>query len=223
MERNDENTDCLNFDFTPEAVIVGGGDFPTHPIPLHLLHSNKKIVCCDGTANQWLAKGERPWHIVGDGDSLSDEARRIFADIITIDPDQETNDQTKAVHYLSALGIKRIAIVAATGRREDHTIGNVSLLMEYMREGLEVRMFTDHGVFIPCQDTRTFHSPLGTAVSIFNANATGISSEGLAYSLYDINRLWQGTLNNTTAPQFTIRCQGDYMVFINYENKKVRE
>lgn len=223
MEKNDENPDCLGFNFDPEAVIVGGGDFPTHAIPLGLLESNQKIVCCDGTANQWLNKSERPWAIVGDGDSLSDEARKTFADIIHLNPDQETNDQTKAVHFVAEQGMKRMAIVAATGRREDHTLGNISLLMEYMREGLTVRIYTDYGVFIPCQHTHTFRCPVGTAVSIFNFNAEGLSSQGLAYPLYDIDRLWQGTLNHTTDETFTITCKGDYMVFLNYENKKVRE
>ena len=206
----------------PEAVIVGGGDYPTHHLPLTLMQNNK-LICCDGTANQWLSKNTRPWAIVGDGDSLSDEARHTFSDIIHIDPDQETNDQTKAVHFAAAQGIRRIAIVAATGRREDHTLGNISLLMEYMREGLDVRIFTDYGVFIPCKNTQSFHCPVGTAISFFNFNAKGISSQGLAYSLYDIDRLWQGTLNHTTEKTFTITCEGDYMVFINYENKKVRE
>ena len=222
MERNDENTGGLSFDFVPEAVIVGGGDYPTHTKPLSLMHNNK-IICCDGTANQWLSKKERPWAIVGDGDSLSEDARRLFSDIIHIDPDQETNDQTKAVHFAAEKGFRRIAIVAATGRREDHALGNISLLMEYMREGLDVRIFTDYGVFIPCRNTQSFHCPIGTAVSIFNFNAKGMSSQGLAYSLYDIDRLWQGTLNHTTDETFTITCEGDYLVFLNYENKKVRE
>ena len=60
-------------------------------------------------------------------------------------PDQETNDQTKAVNYLMEKGFRRIAIVGATGRREDHTLGNISLLMEYMRMGQKYVMYTDYG------------------------------------------------------------------------------
>ena len=223
MERDNEKPDCLGFDFKPEAVVVGGGDYPTHTIPLDILNSNTKIVCCDGTANQWLERNERPWCIVGDGDSLSDEARKTFADIIHLDPDQETNDQTKAIHYLEKLGMRHIAIVGATGRREDHTIANISLLMEYFDEDLDVRMYTDHGVFIPCRNTQNFKCAVGTAVSIFSFGAKDMKSEGLAYSLYDLTKWWQGTLNHTTAESFTIRCHGEYLVFLNYENKKIRE
>ena len=68
--------------------------------------------------------------IIGDGDSLCPEYRELYASLVHHNPDQETNDQTKAVHYLYARGMRRIAIVGATGKREDHTIGNISLLME---------------------------------------------------------------------------------------------
>ena len=223
MERNDERTNLVGLDFEPEAVIVGGGDYPSHPIPRHWLSHCEKIVCCDGTANQWLDKKERPWQIVGDGDSLSDRAKVEFADIITINPDQETNDQTKAVDFLAKKGLHHIAIVGATGRREDHTIANVSLLIEYMHWGLDVRIYTDHGVFVPCQDNTTFVCPTHTAVSIFSFGTEGMTSEGLAYPLYDLKSWWQGTLNHSIAPTFTIRCKGEYLVFLNYENKKIRE
>ena len=90
----------------------------------------KYVVCCDGAANEYLNRGLRPWRVVGDCDSLSPEATQIFKDIVRRNPDQETNDQTKAITYLANKGLRRIAIVAATGRREDHTLGNISLLIE---------------------------------------------------------------------------------------------
>ena len=198
------------------AVIVGGGDFPTHPLPLRLMHETKRVVCCDGAANEFLARGLRPWRVVGDCDSLSTEAAKAFSDIVRRNPDQETNDQTKAIAYLAQKEFRRIAIVAATGRREDHTLGNISLLIEYMRQGLEVRIYTDYGVFIPCQDTCTFECPISTAISIFSFGTQGMTAEGLRYPLRDFTSWWQGTLNTADAPTFTIRCKGKYLVYLNY-------
>ncbi len=202
-----------------DAIIVGGGDFPVHPIPLEILGSSDKVVCCDGAANEFYTRGLQPWRIVGDCDSLSPEAAGKFSDIIRHNPDQETNDQTKAISYLASKGYTNIAIVAATGRREDHTLGNISLLMEYMRQGLQVRTYTDFGVFIPCRDNNVFESPVGSAVSIFSFGTTGMTAEGLQYPLRDFTSWWQGTLNVTTAPSFTIRCKGEYLVYITYPEK----
>lgn len=202
--------------FRPEAVIVGGGDFPTHPFPLGLIKETERIVCCDGAANEFLKRGMKPWRVVGDCDSLLPEVYTAFTNIVRPNPDQETNDQTKAVTYLAKKGMRRIAIVAATGRREDHTLGNISLLIEYMHRGMEVRMYTDYGVFIPCRNNRSFRCPIGTAVSIFSFGTQGMEAEGLRYPLRDFTTWWQGTLNTAEADTFTIRCKGDYLVYLNY-------
>lgn len=202
-----------------DAVILANGDYPTAPIPLQILNKAPYVACCDGGANEYITKGHLPNIIIGDGDSLCDEFRQQYASLIHHNPDQETNDQTKAVQYLHAQGMNRIAIVGATGKREDHTIGNISLLMEYMRMGCEVRSYTDYGMFIPCRGTRTFDSHPGQQISIFNFTAKDMESNGLAYPIYDFTTWWQGTLNRSTGSTFTIEAKGEYLVFLAYANE----
>jgi thiamine pyrophosphokinase len=185
-------------------------------MPLKVLQEAPYVVCCDGGANEYIAQGYLPDVIIGDGDSLSEENRIKYASLIQHNPDQETNDQTKAIQFLLAQGKKRIAIVGATGKREDHTIGNISLLMEYRRMGTDVRSYTDYGVFIPCKDTCSFECRKGQQVSIFNFTATGLKEKGLAYPIYDFTSWWQGTLNTCTDTSFTIEAEGEYLVFLNY-------
>lgn len=197
-----------------DAVILANGEYPTSPLPLQLLHEAPYVVCCDGGADAYIAQGRVPDVIIGDGDSLSEENRRHYASLIHYNPDQETNDQTKAVQFLMAQGKRRIAILGATGKREDHTIGNISLIMEYARMGAEIRMYTDYGVFIPCKDTCTFPCQAGQQVSIFSFTARQLKSEGLRYPIYDFTSWWQGTLNECTASTFTIEAEGEYLVFI---------
>ena len=199
-----------------DAVIVAGGEFPTAPQPLEILQSAPYVVCCDGAADRYIATGRVPDAIVGDGDSISAENREKFAHLLHIISEQESNDQTKAVRYLLEHGMRRIAIVGATGRREDHTIGNISLLIEYARAGCQVRSFTDHGVFIPCNGTTTHKCRKGQQVSIFSITARDLSAEGLLYPIYDFNNWWQGTLNECTGDEFTIKANGEYLLFINY-------
>ena len=199
-----------------DAIILANGDYPSADVPVQLLKEAPYVVCCDGGANEYIEKGYTPDIIIGDGDSLSEENRRLYADLIHHNPDQETNDQTKAIQFLLSQGKKRIAIVGATGKREDHTIGNISLLMEYMRMGAEVRSYTDYGVFVPCKDTCVFECRPGQQVSIFNFTAQGLKSKGLAYPIYDFTSWWQGTLNRCTDTSFTIEAEGEYLVFLNY-------
>ncbi len=200
-----------------EAVILGNGDYPSHPYPLGILQQAPYVICCDGAADEYIRRGFIPDAIIGDGDSLSPENRERFTSIFHQIKDQENNDQTKAIRFLQAQGKHCIAIVGATGKREDHTLGNISLLMDYMEEGLQVRMITDYGIFIPACDTQVFACRPGQQVSIFNFGAKNIQGEGLIYPLSDFNNWWQGTLNETSGTEYRIRATGKYLIFQNFQ------
>lgn len=206
----------MNLNQEIEAVVLANGEYPSASLPLRILKEAPYVVCCDGGANTYIAKGHLPDLIIGDGDSLSETNRERYASLIYPNADQETNDQTKAIRFLLAQGKRRIAIVGASGKREDHIIGNMGLLMEYLRLGVEVRSYTDYGIFIPCKDTCRFECCKGQQVSIFNFTAKGMKSIGLAYPIYDFTGWWQGTLNECTGESFTIEAIGEYLLFINY-------
>ncbi|MBR4294227.1 MAG: thiamine diphosphokinase [Bacteroidaceae bacterium] len=206
------NRDYHKFD----AVVLAGGDYPTAPQPLEILNNAEYIVCCDGAADNYISLGHTPDAIVGDGDSISPENREKYADRLHIVNEQESNDQTKAVRFLLSQGKNKIAIVGATGRREDHTIGNISLLIEYARAGANVCSFTDYGVFVPCSGTTTHNCRKGQQLSIFSITAKALSAEGLLYPIYDFTNWWQGTLNECTGESVTIHAEGEYLLFFNY-------
>lgn len=199
-----------------EAVILANGNYPTHDIPLKILSEASYVVCCDGAAGRYIDNGFMPNAIVGDGDSLEEKYRLHHADILHHIREQESNDLTKAIRFLLEKGKRHIAILGATGKREDHTIGNISLLIEYARAGATVRMYTDYGVFIPCNGRCTFESVPGQQLSLFNFTGHYFKAEGLRYELYDFNNWWQGTLNECTSERFTIDCEGEYLLFMNY-------
>ncbi len=202
--------------FTPQAVILAAGEFPSHHIPLDMLNEAPFVACCDGAVNEYVSLGGVPNVIVCDGDSISSKNQERFASVIVKIPEQETNDLTKTVTHLKSLGYKRIAIVGATGKREDHTLGNISLLIEYMAMGIDVRIYTDYGVFIPIRNDCSFESFPGQQVSIFNFGAIGLHADGLKYPLSDFSNWWQGTLNESYHSIFTIHAQGQYLVFLSY-------
>lgn len=209
-------------DYQPDTIILGGGDYPSKPVPLRLLREAGRIICCDGAAEGYIAhEGKTPWRIVGDGDSLPADIEACCADIVRRIPEQETNDQTKATRYALEHGAKRIAYLGATGGREDHTLGNISLLLDYMRMGLEVRMYTDHGVFIPCHDHFEATCQPETQVSIISFGARNLQAEGLRYPLYNFTSWWQGTLNATTSNTFWVSGEGDFLVYLTYEPKTI--
>jgi thiamine pyrophosphokinase len=192
------------------TIIVADGTFPTHEIPLGYLRNAKRIICCDGSAANLILAGFTPDAIVGDMDSLSEDLANRFADRIFADDDQETNDLTKAVYWCIENGFDDLVIIGATGKREDHTIGNISLLAEYVRI-VNVIMVSDTGIFIPFQNSAEISSFPGQQVSIFSINPeTEITTKGLRYPLNKtkVKNWWVATLNEATETRFEINFSG---------------
>ena len=206
-------------DFLQEVptLIIANGRFPTNPLPLSLIKKAEFIVCTDGAANSFIAAGGVPNAIVGDCDSISDENRKRFAEIVYLNEDQEINDLTKSVNFCVQNGRTDIVIIAATGKRDDHTIGNISLLAEYINIANTV-MMTDKGIFTPINSTQQFKSFKGQQVSIFAIDPKEISSSNLKYPLKNrvLTNWWQGTLNESLGESFTIESMGRAIVFQLY-------
>lgn len=191
-------------------VILADGSFPTHEIPLRYLRETEHIICCDGSAENLVKANLEPEAIVGDLDSLSKEIAGRFADRLYRDVEQDTNDLTKAVKWCIEKGYKEIIILGATGKREDHTIGNISLLAEYSKE-IKVKMVTDTGTITPVLKSSKFSSFCGQQVSIFSIDPeTEITSMGLKYSLkrLKLHNWWRATLNESAGDSFELRFTG---------------
>lgn len=188
------------------TIILADGSFPEHEIPLEYLRVAKRIICCDGSAGTLIKAGYEPLAIVGDLDSLEMEVGAKYPDRLYCDKSQETNDLTKAVNWCSEKGYRNLAIIGATGKREDHTIGNISLLADYARE-VNVIMITDTGIFTPILKSSTVSSFPGQQVSIFSVDhETEITSSGLKYKLekMKLKNWWRATLNEATGDSFEL-------------------
>lgn len=202
------------------AIIIAKGTFPHHPIPLSFIQEAEFIVCCDGAADEFIAHEGIPSAIVGDGDSISPANRERFQEILHINKDQETNDLTKSLTFCAQKGIQDIIIVGGTGRREDHTLGNISLLAEYitMEKISTVIMATNWGIFTPIQSNKVFKSFKGEAVSLFSIDKEPITTYNLEYSINNrvLTNWWQGSLNVSLGDSFTVETQGRVIVFQAY-------
>ena len=188
------------------TVIVADGSFPRHDIPLNYIRNAERIVCCDGSAENLIKGGYIPDAIIGDMDSLNESIAGRFNDRIFKDEGQDTNDLTKAVNWCTERGYRELVIVGATGKREDHTIGNISLVAEYVKE-VKVKMVTDTGILMAFTEGSVVSSFPGQQVSIFSIDPeTEITSHGLRYSLdrRKIDNWWVATLNESIGDSFSL-------------------
>ena len=204
-----------------DVVIICDGKFPKKEYPRYLIRSADFIICCDGALKKFLRASEAifgeerlPDLVTGDMDSLPAAMQKKYADIIVKESEQEHNDQTKAVRWAlnNLKGIEQIHILGATGGRPDHTIGNISLLMEYTRmfdlQDIAIEMVGDDGTIFPICDTVEFECGPGRSLSIFTPDSSlRIKSEGLMYPTDEVvfDNWWKATLNKTV--QDTVRLE----------------
>lgn len=220
ITRMNKEIDALNIQ-NIEVVVLANGEFPIHHLPLSLLERDIPVVCCDGAIEALDKFGKIPLALIGDGDSVSESLKNKYLDRWHFIADQETNDLTKAMNYCIEKGYKNIAIIGATGKREDHTLANISLLIEYARK-VNIRMFTDYGVFTPIFTTTTFQSFAKQQISIFSIEAINkLTSQNLRYPIENrqFKYWWEGSLNEAIKENFTLFTKGEVIIFQTYEKK----
>lgn len=197
-----------------ECAILCNGSFPANGQVRKSLFAADVIVCCDGAVEN-LVPFREPDCIVGDLDSISPDMRAKFSDRIIHISEQQTNDLSKCFRFVcSMIGQTApdhdffITIYGATGKREDHTLGNISLLADY-NETLSaigypgrIALVTDEGTFFPLCGSASFNVRAGIPVSIFAFDMDlKIKSTGLEYPTDSVvfDMWWKATLNRTNS------------------------
>ncbi|HIZ87276.1 MAG TPA: thiamine diphosphokinase [Candidatus Coprenecus pullistercoris] len=203
-------------------AILCDGDFPENADVRDRLLSCDVVVCCDGAAGSFM-RFRKPEFVVGDMDSLPETLRQELSDQIFPVGEQESNDLSKAFRWIcSMLRVGRgtalpefsITVFGATGKREDHTLGNISLLADFAfyLDALGARgslsMVTDYGVFVPLLDSCRLGLPVGQPLSLFAFDPElRIDSSGLEYPTSEVrfDMWWKATLNRTSSTSVELR------------------
>lgn len=208
------------------VAIVCNGQFPRKEYPLYLLRSADFVVCCDGALQALEKRGVVPDVVIGDMDSVCGRALKRFPGRVERVSDQETNDLSKAFAFVmeQVPDVGFIHILAATGYREDHTLGNLSLLMEFEQayglsaRGVSVDLVSDYttALALGCSTQEGFDGerPVfsldvgeGRPVSLFTPDPDlEIHSEGLQWPTDGVrlDNWWKATLNRATADRIIL-------------------
>jgi len=203
-----------------DAVILANGDFPRKGgDAFEVLNTAKRVVACDGAALTYYRRMKRRVdYVVGDLDSLPMTRVALSKHAPIRVAEQETNDLEKAIAFCRAQGWKRLILVGASGKREDHLLGNVFRAME---AGIE--MWTDAGRFIPFVFKRKGRYTLqvnvakNTPISIFSSNLdVKMRSTGLVWPLTGVrfDTFYRATLNRAALPRVKLEATSFAFAFV---------
>tara|TARA_Y100000590_G_C15690329_1_gene1003194 strand:+ start:98 stop:760 length:663 start_codon:yes stop_codon:yes gene_type:complete len=204
---------------TSNVLVVANGVFPHLEETASLFKLNPTVICCDGAVEKILQAGYEPNVIIGDMDSISDENKTKYSEIIVQIDDQDNNDLNKALSWLDNKDILSATIIGADGDRDDHTLGNTLLLLE-KKFSYDIQMKTQAGMYSVINTnlmdkdesdsyTKTFNTRKEKSVSIFCTDRQAIlSSKGLKYELRDFQfeKLYEASLNIAISESFSISC-----------------
>ncbi len=143
------------------------------------------IICADAGYAAAAQAGITPDCIVGDFDSYRG-ALPDGCEIIRLCPQKDDTDAMHCVTLALARGFRDFALLAATGGRLDHTLGNLCVLSYLNRRGAKgVILSRRETVWVLGEGVHRFDGRRGETFSVlpFGCDAVTLSYEGAQYPL----------------------------------------
>ena len=173
-------------------------------------------MCCDGAVDKLVKLNVQPDLIIGDMDSISLKSKTNNENIIIYNPDQDCNDLFKSLEWCEENNYSDVFILGASGGREDHTLGNIFILFEFLNFS-NLKLITDHGVFTLISKDTSFQSYPSQPVSIISIDEKiKIKTQNLNFPINDIPlaKIFSGTLNSSNSINFNVNIShGSVLVF----------
>ena len=164
------------------VLIVIGGEPPSQAL-VDSLGQPEAVVAADSGADAALALGIRVDLLVGDEDSVSNAALSHANKIESYPRDKNSTDFELALDSAQRFGPKRLVVVGAGGKREDHFIGNLAAMAKPSEHLIESH--NEFGVTGFVHDSWQAQTEPGTTVSILpiGGAAVGVTTSGLRWPL----------------------------------------
>lgn len=168
------------------ALIIANGASCSSDLLNQLLEWSPIVVVLDNAIDRVLQLDIKVDVLLGDfDDNFNPE---IYKDKqypleIVHTPNQDKTDLEKAFEYLISKNHKAVNVVWATGKRADHTITNITSLVQYRKE-LKIVILDDHSKIFLLQPKFEKWYTKATPLSLIPiGEVSGISTHNLKYQL----------------------------------------
>lgn len=148
----------------------------------------EKLICADGGANSALKMKLVPNLIIGDLDSISQEALKKFKSVSRIIQLKRQNDTDveKCLKYAISEKFSEALLVGVTGNRLDHTFCNLGIVLKFFHL-IKISLIAEDSFLKAYTANVELNTSPGETVSLYGISPkTKISSNGLKYELKNI-------------------------------------
>ena len=142
------------------------------------------ILALDGGADISLKAGIMPNLVIGDLDSISENAKnKIGREKLLKVSRQDNTDLEKGLDFARYFKVPNITIICAEGGRLDFTLSNFSSVFNYIDKANIVFKTSSCDIY-PLKKSKKFECKKGTKISLMPmGNITGLTLKNLKYSL----------------------------------------
>lgn len=172
-----------------KAAIIAHGCINNMEIVKYECSTADHVLCADGGAEYVYKCNVLPDYLIGDFDSIDNEILKYFstrkAEIIRYPKEKDYTDTELCIMKAIKMGCNEICLLGMTGKRIDHTLGNIGLLDMIKKQGVDGYIACDDCIIYLCNDKINLKGKIGDTVSIipFKGDGVGVSTKRLKYPL----------------------------------------
>ena len=177
-----------------------------------------EIICATDGAYKYLKENNiKPNFISGDFDSLENLPKDIE---VIHTPNQDFTDFDKMLKILFDKGYKNIDIYGASGKEQDHFLGNLHTAIQWKNK-LNLTFFDNHSHYFLADKSTSISNCIDKTVSLVPfPKAEKITTKGLQYPLKSEDLTFGeriGTRNKAIQDNIKITFEnGELFIFINH-------
>ncbi len=184
------------------------------------------IIACDGASDFLVKEKITPDVVIGDMDSASAVTiRNITAAGVPVikQSSQDKNDLEKSLDYALSEKYTEINVIGFTGKRFDHSLNNLSILLRYSVK-TNLKMFDEKFRYYFVRGKFELACSIGAVVSLIPMpKASGVKTKGLKYPL-DNESLKigkrEGALNEAISETVSVKVKkGALLVCVEIKSK----
>ncbi|ERK31401.1 thiamine diphosphokinase [Clostridium intestinale] len=189
-----------------KILIVSGGKTPSKELLMEQVKDSSLILGADRGCQVLIENGIFPNYIMGDFDSIDEEAYKKLRDLkiemIEFNPEKDFTDSELAFEKAIELGATEIVLLGFTGTRLDHVLANLGLLDKALALGIKCEILDDNNrIFLVDKDT-ILKGKKGQTISFnfYNTVVEKFNIRGAKYPLVDYR--FDGFTGRTVSNEF---------------------
>ena len=173
------------------CLIVSGGQPPSKNLLVNHIKQSALIIAVDGAAALFKRFALVPHVLIGDFDSVDDATVQHIeakgAKIVRLVPEKNETDTQAAIDWAIDAGASQIVLLGATGKRMDHTLGNIAMLLRAYRAGVSCRIIDSKNELFIAGDEYDLYGRTGQTISILPLESDiHVTATNLKYPLENL-------------------------------------